>query len=75
MLNVHVQLDNDDSDSTNSIGLDENLVLKLVRKLQPKLVSVLITVTDIALWGNAKLPATKLVVSYFPSCKLVKDFC
>lgn len=54
MLNVHVQLDNDDSDSTNSIGLDENLVLKLVRKLQPKLVSVLITVTDIALWGNAK---------------------
>ena len=51
MLNVHVQLDNDDSDSTNSIGLDENLVLKLVRKLQPKLVSVLITVTDIALWG------------------------
>ena len=54
MFNVHVQLDNDDSDSTNSIGLDENLVLKLVRKLQPKLVSVLITVTDIALWGNAK---------------------
>lgn len=54
MLTVHVQLDNDDSDSTNSIGLDENLVLKLVRKLQPKLVSVLITVTDIALWGNAK---------------------
>lgn len=54
MLNVHVQLDNDDSDSTNSIGLDENLVLKLVRKLQPKLVSVLIKVTDIALWGNAK---------------------
>ncbi|RMX48851.1 hypothetical protein pdam_00024124 [Pocillopora damicornis] len=31
------ELDNDDSDSTNSIGLDENLVLKLVRKLQPKL--------------------------------------
>ena len=54
MLTVHVQLDNDDSDSTNSIRLDENLVLKLVRKLQPKLVSVLITVTDIALWGNAK---------------------
>ena len=54
MLTVHVQLDNDDSDSTNSIGLDENLVLKLVRKLQPKLVSVLITVTYIALWGNAK---------------------
>ena len=54
MLNVHVQLDNDDSDSTNSIGLDENLVLKLVRKLQPKLVSVLIKVTDKALWGNAK---------------------
>ena len=54
MLTVHVQLDNDDSDSTNSIGLDENLVLKLVRKLQPKLVSVLITVTDITLWGNAK---------------------
>ena len=52
MLTVHVQLDNDDSDSTNSIGLDENLVLKLVRKLQPKLVSVLNTATDIALWGN-----------------------
>lgn len=31
------ELDNDDSDSKSSTGLDENLVLKLVRKLQPKL--------------------------------------
>ena len=35
-----LQLDEDD-DNDSSIALDVNLVLKLVRKLQPKLVSLL----------------------------------
>jgi len=35
-----LQLDEDD-DNDSGIALDVNLVLKLVRKLQPKLVSIL----------------------------------